>query len=57
MRDAKGWGYKYKGELDEEGNACGVGVASYDNGREGRIVGTIELVGTFLNNTFEGIGK
>ena len=57
VRDAKGWWYKYSGELDEEGQACGLGVASYDNGREGRIVGTTELAGTFFNNTFEGIGK
>ena len=57
MRDGEGWWYKYEGEVDEDGKACGEGVAKFDNGTGGRIAGARELRGMFYDNTFEGISK
>ena len=39
-------GYDYEGEVDENGKACGIGVAR----REGEII-----EGTFLDNDMHGI--
>ena len=41
--------YKYTGELDKDGNACGYGVANDYYG------GTYK--GTWFNNTIHGISK
>ena len=40
--------FEYKGELDEEGNVCGHGVATRK---------TYKYEGTFFNNQAHGFGK
>ena len=44
--------WEYNGELDSENHACGQGVATCVYGQIGHI-----YEGTFVNDTFEGIGK
>ena len=41
--------WEYEGEIDESGKACGIGKASYRSNSH-------IWKGSFLNDTFEGIG-
>ena len=41
--------YDYEGEIDEDGKACGVGIA--------RREGSASYKGTFCNNMIHGIGE
>ena len=41
--------YDYEGEIDEDGKACGVGIAKLD--------GVTPYKGTFFNNVIHGISE
>ena len=53
------FGYDYEGEVDENGKACGIGVAKQPKGETNeRLFGAKQpetIEGTFFNNFMHGI--